>query len=275
MIANSTTSASVDVNTGSDDADHDRGEAAGVAGHPAQQVALARAPMVGQRQRLQVLEHAPHPARAAGAPRRRPAGIPSPGAAPASPGTSPAPPPASHASMPAGVPAPGSAASHRRGRRQRVVPQHVVDDQLQRPGHERLQRDADDRQRAQRRDSPRARRGPAARSASSPRSRRILRVAPRRLSACSRAYVPAGREQLLVRAELDQAPGVEHGDAVRGADRRQPVRDDQRRPARRVSRASASITTRSDSASSAEVGSSRISTRGSFSSARAMAMRCR
>ena len=81
-------------------------------------------------------------------------------------------------------------------------------------------------------------------------------------------------EQLVVAAQLHEPAVVEDRDPVRRADRRQPVRDDDRRPAL-ISRSSASWTSRSDSLSRALVASSSSRIGGSLRIARAIAIRCR
>ena len=95
-------------------------------------------------------------------------------------------------------------------------------------------------------------------------------------SSASRATASrSGRrgEQLLVGAELDDAAAVEHDDLVGVADRREPVRDRDRRPALREP-SSASCTGRSVCVSSAEVASSRTRTGGLRRIVRAIAIRC-
>ena len=79
-----------------------------------------------------------------------------------------------------------------------------------------------------------------------------------------------------MRALLEEAALAEDADLRRGPDRRQPVRDHQRRARRRGHRSlsRAACTTCSDFASSADVASSKMSKRGSLTIARAIATRC-
>jgi hypothetical protein len=81
------------------------------------------------------------------------------------------------------------------------------------------------------------------------------------------------REQLAMRAALDDASAVEDEDGVGGQDRRERCAIAMVvRPC--IRRSSAACTSRSLAVSRAEVASSRMSTRGSASSTRAMASRC-
>jgi hypothetical protein len=86
------------------------------------------------------------------------------------------------------------------------------------------------------------------------------------------AAVNTERHQLVVGAFLDHSPRTEHQDPVRLGDVRQPVRD--KHLVRRMARNSASNVC-SARASSADVGSSRISRSASRHSAGATASRCR
>ena len=78
-----------------------------------------------------------------------------------------------------------------------------------------------------------------------------------------------------MRALLDDAPAIEHDDAVAVLDRRQPMRDHDRRAARASACRAPTWISRSDSVSSAEVASSRIRIGASLRIARAIAMRWR
>ena len=106
-----------------------------------------------------------------------------------------------------------------------------------------------------------------------PRPRSAPRRAPGELLRVEARVLAAARDQLGVRAPLDQPPALEHEDHVRGEDRRQPVRDRDRRPPS-ITGSSAVWTSRSLPVSSADVASSRISTGGFFSTTRAIASRC-
>ena len=75
---------------------------------------------------------------------------------------------------------------------------------------------------------------------------------------CRCAYRPPRASSSRMRALLHQAAVVEHQHLVGVFDRRQPVRDDQRRAVGHQIGSSASCTRRSDSVSSAAVASSRI-----------------
>ena len=77
--------------------------------------------------------------------------------------------------------------------------------------------------------------------------------------------------QLVVRALLDDPAVLEHDDQVGVADRREPVRDDERRAAREQLAQRALDALRSVPMSTADVASSRMRIRGSASSARANA----
>ena len=83
------------------------------------------------------------------------------------------------------------------------------------------------------------------------------------------------RQQLGVRARLDQAARVHDDDAIGFLDRRQPVRDDERRAVLASAASSCSWIWRSSSVSSADVASSRIRIGVLRSNARAIAMRWR
>ena len=97
---------------------------------------------------------------------------------------------------------------------------------------------------------------------------RLGRVGP---VAVQRGVEPAARDQLVVRALLDDLPVLEHDDQVGAADRREAVGDDERgAPGEQQRRAPRSIR-RSVPMSTDEVASSRIRMRGSASSARANA----
>jgi hypothetical protein len=102
------------------------------------------------------------------------------------------------------------------------------------------------------------------------------------ITTCTRAVSPptpspwkarAPREQLVVRALLDDAPRLHDEDDVGVADRREPVRDDEGRPVR-AQRPIACCTSSSVRVSTDEVASSRMSSAGSERNARAMVMSC-
>jgi len=76
----------------------------------------------------------------------------------------------------------------------------------------------------------------------------------------------AAVEQLIVGAAIDEPAAVEDDDLVGERDRREPVGDDERSPR---------LIAASVWASTDDVASSRIRIRGSASSARAIAIRCR
>ena len=93
--------------------------------------------------------------------------------------------------------------------------------------------------------------------------------------AVERRVEPARREQLVVRALLDDLAVLEDDDQVGVADRREPVGDDERGPAVQQRARSACSIFRSVPMSTELVASSRIRMRGSASSARANATSCR
>ena len=83
------------------------------------------------------------------------------------------------------------------------------------------------------------------------------------------------REQLLVRAALDDLAALEHQNLIGAANRRQPVRDDERRAAADAATAGRPESSISLSLSRLDVASSSSRTRGLARIARAMATRCR
>ena len=138
-----------------------------------------------------------------------------------------------------------------------VAVEHAVAEQLQPQREQRVGQRGQQRQHERDEQQPRLVRGSractAATSTAAPAAGRrrgrasgedvIARPPPRRsvdaealrLQVEHRAVAAAPRHQLVVRAELDDAPVLEHADAVGVAHRREPVRDQDRR-ARRGSR---------------------------------------
>ena len=90
-----------------------------------------------------------------------------------------------------------------------------------------------------------------------------------------RAVAAAEREQLGVRAALDDLAVLEHEDLIGAADRRQPVRDDERRPAAGAASAGRPGSAPRSRCRGVEVASSRTRIRGSARIARAIATRWR
>ena len=107
----------------------------------------------------------------------------------------------------------------------------------------------------------------------------VVLAAPRGSSSSGtgqqRAVERRAAEQLLVGALGDEPAAVDHHDAVGQPQRRPAMGDEQRRPAPRAASRATTWISSSVVASTADVASSSTSTRGSVSSVRASAMRCR